>query len=835
MTIVRISAIVATSRKNGRRHYRGESCDQQQLFRLQKVENVRRPTKGSNKRKYEILSSNGYFGGKRYFRQSVTGIGREVSFRCSTSDRLRSGTLSQVRDISVQANVAWQLNELREDFIRLSMELRNDIQYLKTSIENVPTPAARELSDSGEDINYQIQDDFSYSEDEGYHRHHNRHRPCEFWQGGQAEFRVKYVACRLKGGASAWWLQLLQSCRREGKGPIRNWFRMKQLLHGHFLPIDYEQMLYMQYQHYSQGSRSESKNQLVARYIGGLGDVIQDKLELNSVWTLSQAVNFALKAETQLVRHSRSHSVCRSYVEQNTDFNQSNVATPKPPRGAKPPTASLPNSESNVTTEPKGQGKAPVPARENPYSIPSSLKCFRYFQPGHKSNECPNRQRIQILEGDIHNVESEQTFTEQEPEGSIEDVHGDDGEPLVCVLHKLLLAPRNPNASQRNALFHTRCTIQGKVCDLLIDSGCTENVISHSIVQALQLKTTRNPQPYKISWIKKAMDVMVSNMCQVNFFIGKHFVCEVLCDVIDMDICHLILGRPWQYDMNAIYECRQNIYTLEWKRRKLSYKESAPAFYTLEVQELLNNFSDILPNELPSRMPPIRSVQHKIYLVPGATLPNLPLYRMNPKECSILQNIVAELLDKQLIQHSLSLCAVPALLVPKKDGQLAVIFSKLDLRSGYHQIHIRLGDEWKTAFKTRDGLYEWKVMPFSLCNAPSTFMRLMHEVLQPFLGKTCVTYFDDIIVFSTNLSDHLCHLAEIMQVLRHRELYLYLAKFDPRKVAAIREWPTPQSLFDIRSFHGLANFYRRFIKGYNILVSPLMDSLKSSSFKWTLK
>lgn len=156
------------------------------------------------------------------------------------------------------------------------------------------------------------------------------------------------------------------------------------------------------------------------------------------------------------------------------------------------------------------------------------------------------------------------------------------------------------------------------------------------------------------------------------------------------------------------------------------------------------------------------------------------------------------------------------------------VFSKLDLKSGYHQIRILPGDEWKTAFKTREGLYEWLVMPFGFSNAPGTFIRLMNQVLKPFISKYVVVYFDDILIYSKSVQEHLNHLQLVFEALHSSKLFLNLKKcefivdkllflgfvvgvhgiqVDENKIIAIRDWPTSQSVHDVRSFHGLATFY----------------------------
>ena len=167
---------------------------------------------------------------------------------------------------------------------------------------------------------------------------------------------------------------------------------------------------------------------------------------------------------------------------------------------------------------------------------------------------------------------------------------------------------------------------------------------------------------------------------------------------------------------------------------------------------------------------------------------------------------------------------------------------------------MRPSDEWKTAFKTQERLYEWMVMPFGLSNSPSTFMRVVNQAFRPFIGKFVVVYFDDILIYSPNKDKHIQHVWEVLCVLQGEKFYASPAKcsfmkdsvlflsyvvskdglaVDESKVAAMRDWPIPTMLYDVRSFHGLVLLYRCFIHDFSTIMALITECMKVRKFSWS--
>ena len=306
----------------------------------------------------------------------------------------------------------------------------------------------------------------------------------------------------------------------------------------------------------------------------------------------------------------------------------------------------------------------------------------------------------------------------------------------------------------------------------------------------------------------------------------------------------------------------------------------------LEFIPVVSEYPDVFPEELPG-MPPDRELEFAIDLVPGTAPLYKKYYRMPSSELVELKKQLDELLRKGYIRPSSSPWGSPAIFVGKKDGSLrmcidyrqlnevtiknkyplpriddlfdqlsgAKVFSKIDLRTGYHQLKIKREDIPKTAFTTRYGLYEYTVMSFGLTNAPAFFMHMMNKVFMDFLDKFVVVFIDDILIYSKSEEEHKDHLRAVLQRLRNHQLYAKFSKcefwlkqvgflghvlsaegiaVDPSKVKDVLDWVPPTTVTQIRSFLGLAGYYRRFIEGFSKIAKPMTELLKKDTkFEWT--
>ncbi|XP_040943180.1 uncharacterized protein, partial [Gossypium hirsutum] len=522
--------------------------------------------------------------------------------------------------------------------------------------------------------------------------------------------KVKLAAIEFSDYAIIWWDQLTLSRRRNGERPVSTWAEMKAIMRKRFIPAYYHRELYQKLQSLTQGQRSvedyykemevamiradveEDREATMARFLAGLNRDIANIVELHHYVEVIDMVHMAIKVEKQLKRKgtSRTFSNTSSMPRWGQGTNKRDI----PSRNKEVSGATKFNKPIAETSKGKMEAQ---PSRSR------DIKCFKCLGRGHIASQCPNRNVMFVRDDGEIESESEQEKEAIEQTEDEEDVEQAENGEILVVKRSLTLQGAE-NDQQRENIFHTRCQVQGKICCVIIDGGSCTNVASSMMVEKLGLATIKHPHPYKLQWLNDGGELKVTKQVLISFTIGK-YQDEVMCDVVPMHAGHLLLGRPWQFD----------------KRE----------------------FRDVFPEEIPSGLPPIRGIEHQIDLVPGAAIPNRPAYRSNPEETKELQKQVNELLEKGYVRESLSPCAVPVLLVPKKDGT------------------------WRMCVDCR------------------------------------------FVVSSEGL------------------------EVDQEKIKAIQEWPRPTNVSQVRSFHGLASFYRRFVPNFSTLAAPLTGVIrKNSNFVW---
>ena len=453
---------------------------------------------------------------------------------------------------------------------------------------------------------------------------------------------------------------------------------------------------------------------------------------------------------------------------------------------------------------------------------------------------------------------------------------------------------------------------------VLVDSGATHSFISREFIErvGIEMRPTECSIIVSLPTGNSLIANRVYRGSKVTIASHEFEADLIVLDIHDFDI---ILGMDWLAKHHATVDCYRKevqfsqpgepkvIFCGERKilstslisvmqANKMLRKacqgylvyatESANSEMQLAKVPVVNEFYDVFPEDLPG-LPPDREIEFEIELAPGTEPISIAPYRMAPAELKELKMQMEELLSKGFVKTSTSSWGAPVLFVKKKDGSLrlcidyrqlnkvtirnqyplpriddlfdqlqgAKVFSKIDLRSGYHQLKVRREDVPKTAFKTRYGHYEFLVMPFGLTNAPAAFMDLMNRVFGPYLDKFVIVFIDDILVYSSSKEEHAEHLRIVLQTLREHQLYAKFSKcqfwldrvaflghvvsaegisVDPQKIEAIVDWKPPTNVTEVRSFLGLASYYRKFVEGFSKIATPLTKlTRKEEKFIWS--
>ncbi|KAJ4763928.1 polyprotein [Rhynchospora pubera] len=539
------------------------------------------------------------------------------------------------------------------------------------------------------------------------------------------------------------------------------------------------------------------------------------------------------------------------------------------------------------------------------------VRCDAKWHPGH---QCAKTMHM-LLGPPDNNEEREDHITEYEL-GETSGATSEEQDPVEEAVISLFTA--NDVHKVRNMKF------KGFVGSIpvcaLIDSGSTHSFVNPHILDTHLFSITKTTPMTVV--VANGNKMTTDSVCHALQFTIQGHEFQKNMRLLDVKGYDLILGLDWLNEMGPML--------IDWKRGSIKFKKDnvevklqacdekaevklcqsqlditqeekdgsevyiahlfqvepeGPQTKTLDpdILSLLKQYSDVFAE--PHNLPPHRTIDHQIPLLPNTSPINQRPYRHSYFQKLELEKIIEELLANKFIQHSSSPFASPVILVKKKDQTWRMcidyrklnscteknrypipmiedlldelngskVFSKLDLRAGYHQIRMHLVDIHKTAFKTHEGHYEFTVMPFGLTNAPATFQALMNQIFKPFLRKFVLVFFDDILIYSPDMQTHRQHLSQILALLRDAQLFAKQSKCefglqeieylghiisqsgvstDHKKIEAMQNWPTPRSVRELRGFMGLTGYYRRFIKHYGSISKPLTDLLKKNSFKW---
>jgi len=711
--------------------------------------------------------------------------------------------------------------------------------------------------------------------------------------------RVKFAATLLTDDAAIWWRNHVSAVDRGEARAITSWTEFQKILAEQFRPINAvktarDRLANLKQtksvQEYTALFRSITleipdinESEKMDKFIRGLKQNIRNEVETRDPATLADAIKMADRLDAITFQSHQNNDMMARFQ-------------PKP-RSYGPTPMDL------------DQNRVPRLTPVEKERLMKQRACFYCREVGHMINNCPKRKEIK------------KPFVKK-----VNPVKVESDDEKTCLGEANKLFDEHSNGS----LLIVYGTIQGHRMKIMIDSGASRNFISSRIVDKYHLPNRKQHHETKIVMADGHVGPCALYVPDAHVKIGDYEdnMALFICQLSGYDV---LLGKTWLEKWNPSIDWRSNEVSFQQDNKRVSFIAKKPRKYetgrvkavsvqitTITVEELLKEvedgevfllfvnetspdtkeeqpeelkslleeYKDVFPKDLPPGLPPSRTVDHKIDIIPGSEPPSKPTYRLSQPELDELKKQLDEFITKGFIQPSKSPYGAPVIFVKKKDGTFRMcmdyralnkitiknkyplpriddlldrivgskFFSKIDLRSGYHQIRMAEEDIYKTAFRTRYGHFEFKVLPFGLTNAPATFQGLMNDVFRQYLDDFVNVYIDDILVFSKTMKEHLTHLRKVLEQLRKNKLYGKLSKcsffqkemeflghvisaqgiqVDPKKTQAIDEWVQPKTVTELRSFLGLANYYRKFVKDYAKITGPLTTLLrKDSKMDW---
>ncbi|XP_074278678.1 uncharacterized protein LOC141602275 [Silene latifolia] len=583
------------------------------------------------------------------------------------------------------------------------------------------------------------------------------------------KWRMEFAVYYLVGQADLWWKTVKERKNEEGF----DWTQFKKLMRSKFYPPSLRKEKEEEFNKLKQGTMSvmlyATKFMELSRFAPhmvateelrmnrlerGLGWNLRDRLSTHTCSTYQDMYDKATNAE-RIINEKDVKQVGNKRKFENDRVNGRNFY--KPPKFGKIPYNQF-------------QDRNPVPhcARCGHTNHPTSqcrllnLRCYECGSPNHVRNNCPKRRTM--VSG--NNPTSTPSTSIPKPQGRQAQKPG----PTRGRMYVM----NSQEVESSNDVITGNLFLNSTPVNVLFDTGASYSFISELLSK--KLKLTPHHQGLRLSIGLPTGEIVKCSTLYKDcvLTVGKRYF---LTDLVKFKLQYfdIVLGMDWLAKNHVILNCHEKSLTI-----------------------MRPDGEKICVSEEISGLPPYREVEFTIELVPGSTPISKAPYRMAPAELKELKKQLDELLEKGYIKPSASPWGAPVLFVKKKDGSLrlcidyrelnkitiknkypipriddlfyqlqgCVVFSKIDLRSGYHQMRIKTEDTPKTAFRTRYGHYEYMVMPFGLTNAPAVFMDLMNRVFKSYLDKFVIIFIDDILVYSKNEEDHAQHLRTVLETLR---------------------------------------------------------------------